>query len=143
MDLGLPERATGVAQGRAPNPVPRALRDVARAGDLLRSLALEVDLGVATDPLHLLRPEPDVCLVDEEPGLRPVHLDQLSDELPVALQALRVHALEEKQGRLEDRPSLPPEVEVGGPGSSTLFQVPVSTWYENDTMVSFLNALLP
>ena len=31
----------------------------------------------------------------------------------------------------------------GGPGSTTLFQVPVSTWYENDASASFLNALLP
>ena len=35
------------------------------------------------------------------------------------------------------------ELKSGGPWSSTLFHVPVSTWYENDTRVSFLSALLP
>ena len=185
VDLGLPERAASVAQSGNANPVRRALRDIALAGVLLRRLAPVGDLDVATDALHLLRPEADICLVDEEPGLRPVHLNQLTDETPVVPEALRIHALQEEQRGLKDQPGLPPRVEVrgarkldplpnaglylvrerrqcellecplavgtdfhhalksGGPGSSTLFQVPASTWYENDTSVSFLSALLP
>ena len=73
-------------------------------GVLLRRLALVGDSDVATDALHLLRPEADICLVDEEPGLRSVHLNKLTNEFSVVLEALRIHALQKEQGGLQDQP---------------------------------------
>ena len=114
MDLGLPEAASRVAQACCPHPVPRSVGRISGAGDRIRGVVLVRDLGVAADALHLLGPEPDVRLVDEEPRLGTIHVNELTDELSVVLESLRVHALQKQKGGLQDQPGLPPRVEVGG-----------------------------
>ena len=76
---------------------------------------IEIDLQTAPDALELLAHHADVRLVDDEPALGAVGVQERPNVFTIMVQAFRKHCIEQKEGAFEHLPGLPPTVEVGWP----------------------------